>query len=232
MQLPLTMKHMGGQKVQKSSPRSGLIPVSSHAMMCVLTGAVEVRKELADRTELDLPATLLFDYPSPSELAAFILSMMPPPLASKPIPAAPSAAAPASFRISTAGLGIAGLSFVNDVQSDAAVRAHPVWWYMGASQRTAWATEVVRDVVVKILGKDLDASQPLMMAGLDSLGASQCAQHNPLQSIIRKAFLYALHSEAHAKVVFLARLNCKCNLLMHYDIHPEALQASRASPCC
>ena len=57
------------------------------------------------------------------------------------------------------------------METIAAEGIHPVWWYMPASQRVAWAADVVRVVVVRILGKDLDESQPLMMAGLDSLGA-------------------------------------------------------------
>ncbi|KAK9834736.1 hypothetical protein WJX74_008822 [Apatococcus lobatus] len=133
-------------------------------------GAVEVRKELADRTELDLPATLVFDYPSPSELAAFFLSLMPPP-ASTPIPATPLGPAPTASRNPAAVKRMSGTSAASSAEKVAAESANPLWRYMPAPQRISWAKDVVRDVVVKILAKDLDAAQPLMMAGLDSLGA-------------------------------------------------------------
>lgn len=40
-------------------------------------GAVELRKELASVTGLDLPTTLIFDYPSTESIADLILDMLP-----------------------------------------------------------------------------------------------------------------------------------------------------------
>ena len=131
-----------------------------------------MRRELADLTQLDLPATLLFDFPSSDELASHILATLPPP-AVRPAAAAhatptrslgqptrsqPTPAVPAAD-------GEAAASQMAENQP-----AHPVWWYMPAGQRTAWAAEIVRESVVKILGKNVDPGLPLMMAGLDSLG--------------------------------------------------------------
>ena len=48
----------------------------------------------------------------------------------------------------------------------------PVWYYMPASERATWAAELISNVVNKALGKEVARSQPLMMAGLDSLGTS------------------------------------------------------------
>lgn len=39
-------------------------------------GAVELRKELVSVTGLDLPTTLVFDYPTAEFIAALILSML------------------------------------------------------------------------------------------------------------------------------------------------------------
>lgn len=41
------------------------------------TGAVELRKELSIATSLDLPATLIFDYPSVAEMTAALVAMLP-----------------------------------------------------------------------------------------------------------------------------------------------------------
>ena len=43
----------------------------------VLSGAVELRKELIRVTALDLPATLIFDYPSIAEMTAALCNLAP-----------------------------------------------------------------------------------------------------------------------------------------------------------
>ena len=53
--------------------------VHNAAKFLVSTGAVELRKELARLTALDLPATLIFDYPSIAEMTAALLSLAPQP---------------------------------------------------------------------------------------------------------------------------------------------------------
>ena len=40
-------------------------------------GAVELRKELSTLTALELPATLVFDYPSVAEMTAALAAMLP-----------------------------------------------------------------------------------------------------------------------------------------------------------
>ena len=128
-----------------------------------------MHKEISELTELDLPATLLFDYPSTSELISFILSTLPPP-ATRPAVASQATAATAISpptmaaitEVSRLGMGVL----------PANEPARPVWWYMLEPQRAAWALDLVKSIVEKVLGKELDASQPLMMAGLDSLGVS------------------------------------------------------------
>ncbi len=138
----------------------------------MLAGAVEVRKELADLTELDLPATLLFDYPSPDELAAYILETLPQPV-SRPAPTRkPNPIPSPTFGQPTLGQPTLGQPTRAQVsaESAAAEPERPVWWYMPQGERIGWAAEVVRQAVVTVLDKDLDTAQPLMMAGLDSLG--------------------------------------------------------------
>lgn len=43
-------------------------------------GAVELRRELANISGQDLPATLVFDYPTIDSMAEFITSQLPPPI--------------------------------------------------------------------------------------------------------------------------------------------------------
>lgn len=47
-------------------------------------GAVELRKELSRISTLDLPATLVFDYPSTEELVAALVTMLPEPKQAQP----------------------------------------------------------------------------------------------------------------------------------------------------
>lgn len=180
---------------------------------------MELRKEIADRTELDLPATLLFDYPSPSELAAFIVSSMPPP-ALRPIPDTPLSPAPASSQHLAATAGASGSSQAANEENGG---TPPVWWYMPASQRVAWAADVVKHVVVRILGKDLDDSQPLMMAGLDSLGASEvsgsllfptgCIQYSFMHIQLQDT-QYAVHSQSYLQAPGVS-FNSSMQLAVH-----------------
>lgn len=187
-----------------------------------IAGAVELRKEIADRTELDLPATLLFDYPSPSELAAFIVSSMPPP-ALRTIPDTPLSPAPTSSQHLAATAGASGSSQAANEENVAAGGTHPVWWYMPASQRVAWAADVVKDVVVRILGKDLENSQPLMMAGLDSLGVSGLSGsllfptgciHYSLMHIQLQDTQYAFHSQSYLQAPVVS-FNSSMQLAVH-----------------
>lgn len=47
------------------------------SMICCVSGAVELQKELALTTNLELPSTLVFDYPTIAEMNTFILASMP-----------------------------------------------------------------------------------------------------------------------------------------------------------
>ena len=48
--------------------------------------------------------------------------------------------------------------------------AQAAWHYMPAIGRATWVAELINTVVTKALGKEVAGSQPLMVAGLDSLG--------------------------------------------------------------
>jgi hypothetical protein len=60
-----------------------------------VTGAVELQKEVAQQTGLDLPPTFVFDYPSILEMCGFVLASMPPEVAA--VPSQPVAVATGTF---------------------------------------------------------------------------------------------------------------------------------------
>ena len=70
--------------------------VNHPVTMCISwTGAVELRKDLSILTSLDLPATLIFDYPSIAEMTSALNAMLPtatpaPTAAAKPASKAPA----------------------------------------------------------------------------------------------------------------------------------------------
>lgn len=59
--------------------------------LCLTAGTVEVKRDLEQATGLELPPTLVFDYPSMTELAGFLLQQLPP-TASMPVPVVSEAA--------------------------------------------------------------------------------------------------------------------------------------------
>ena len=74
------------------SPISSSAPLMSSGLDSL--GAVELRRELATISSLDLPATLVFDYPTIDSLADFIVSELPTPAAAAARPAAAMPLAP------------------------------------------------------------------------------------------------------------------------------------------
>ncbi|CAL8465609.1 g5145 [Coccomyxa elongata] len=120
-------------------------------------GAVELRMELSHITTLDLPATLVFDYPSTGELTAALAAMLPEP----PLPE--QARAPAAKSGRKAGVAESA------AESGAAERVRQIkaWRPPQRDDITAQVLAAVRTV----MGADVSMEASLMSAGLDSLGA-------------------------------------------------------------
>lgn len=127
-------------------PLCGHQPATNHLLPS--TGAVQLRNELSSSFGVELPPTVTFDYPTPAALARFIAGQAAgSPLHTVPAPEAlaPSAASPPT-----------------------APEASPA--AQAAAPSTADVTTAVASIVATVLGAEVALDEPLMAAGLDSLG--------------------------------------------------------------
>ena len=118
-------------------------------------GAVELRNSLAKSAGMELPGTLVFDYPSAGALAGFLETQMASPAdvededddSFEVEPRAPRRSRRLQKRSIRPGAGMAV-----------------------SGQTTAIRSQVL-DIVSAVLGATVGSDEPLMDAGLDSLGA-------------------------------------------------------------
>ena len=142
-------------------------------------GAVELRDTLATQFAMDIPATLVFDHPSTAAIAAFLSSRMS--MAHPSIPSRPAAAA-----------------------STAAGR--PVGTPHSATPGKDDVMSIILETLQELVGLQVQPMQPLMDAGLDSLGTVE------LRSSLSSRFSLDLpatvifnHPSADALAMFIAK---------------------------
>ncbi|KAL4457258.1 hypothetical protein ABPG75_012123 [Micractinium tetrahymenae] len=127
-------------------------------------GSLELRNAVAAQFGVELPATVTFDYPTPASLAAYVHSQLLP--ASKAAAATPEALAPVGqggWEASTPQGGRRGK-----------LRPRADSSRLASSGGQSWAAAVLQkltEMAAGVLGSPPPAEQPLMEAGLDSLGA-------------------------------------------------------------
>lgn len=113
-------------------------------------GAVELRDTLASQFAIDVPATLVFDHPNAAGIAAFLSSRMS--LTQPPISTWPTAVPTPSAAGKSAGDITAHLATQPGPDKDEVVG-------------------IILGMLQELVGSQPQPSQPLMDAGLDSLGA-------------------------------------------------------------
>ncbi len=114
-------------------------------------GAVELRTSLANTFGLDLPATITFDYPTTTALAGYISSQTPPPSV-------------------THSDGQVGAHFAGVYPQGGADAAIDISAYEASISKDEVQRQL-QQTVMGMLGSAIGLEQPLMEAGVDSLGA-------------------------------------------------------------
>ena len=170
------------------------------------TGAVELRNALTAKFGLELPPTLIFDYPSVSALAAFVAAQLP---AAAAAAAAAAATAPLAGRQDAGQSSSEGEGDGGEEEEEEERRAHrhgrlrahergaasqrqqqrrrqqrgprPAGKGEGGADPAALQASIQHQlvgVVAGVLGAEVAPSQPLMEAGLDSLGEAPATPHH------------------------------------------------------
>jgi acyl carrier protein len=169
------------QVLQLAASVTGSSMQSSDAFMSAgldSLGAVELRNALAARFAVELSATVTFDYPTPAALAAYVHSQLPQPVAAKESSSAVPGWSLAPGQGGSRRRGAAGR----------VTRATA-----GSKQQKAAAILAqLTDVAAGVLGAAVPPNQPLMEAGLDSLGAVE----------LRNAVAAAFNLQLPATVTF------------------------------
>ena len=150
-------------------------------------GAVDLRNALSTRFSVELPSTVTFDYPTLPALAAFIAGQLPTQTAAgadagesedlASLPAAAAAADSAAIRCAVLLMRQTTSCMFHRVNMMTPVKSsmQSNWDWGAGTVQTVIASchcrEQVASTVASILGASVSPDQPLMEAGLDSLGA-------------------------------------------------------------
>lgn len=163
-----------------------LHPLPSHAAVltctlahgAALAGVVQLRNELSSSFGVELPPTVTFDYPTPAALARFMAQH-------GQGAGVPSAAAAPTAPLAEPAAAAQGPGAAPEAAPAARLSAEDV----AASVAT---------IVATVLGTEVAADEPLMAAGLDSLGQSPSLAFTGCACCHLHLLLLSVASAAHA----------------------------------
>ena len=128
--------------------------------------SVELKNSLEARLGTELPSTLVFDYPTMAALAGFLAAKI-----RQPGDAAAASASGSDSEGSTADLASAEVHH-SSASRRCRRRPHKMVAAADTESHRALMLQQVQEAVAAVLGSaDIDAQQPLMEAGLDSLSS-------------------------------------------------------------
>ena len=131
--------------------------LSAHRSLAAV--AVQLRNELTSSFGVELPPTVTFDYPTPAALAQFIAQQ-----------AAPGSAPAAAAQMDVELAGQDALPAAEE-RPDRSSRPAPAATAVVGGPSMQEVVAEVASIVGTVLGGDIGTDEPLMAAGLDSLGA-------------------------------------------------------------
>ena len=115
---------------------------------------------MATRFGVDLPATVTFDHPTPAALAAFVHSVLP----------APVTEVETASELAGVSADLHAVPSARGRRLRRQAAAHPSQGTSTQHQALETIMEQLQSVVAGVLGATVPPEQPLMEAGLDSLG--------------------------------------------------------------
>ncbi len=160
--------------------------------------AVELKNGLEARLGLELPSTLVFDYPTINALARFLSGRLAAVSAASNDVAGGTAADEAGYEGEEAegGAGVAAARYAAPrrrhgsgparvrVAVGAVATLSSGTAAVGPAQQREYVLSQVQASVVAVLGSTVEDDQPLMAAGLDSLGSGACLRRGRFQLLL------------------------------------------------
>ena len=147
--------------------------------------ALEMRNNIQTRFDIEIPATIIHDYPSVQALADYIEDLL---LVTQPTTSYNAFPEPSTKHVRMTCKQNSRINVSSHCQTCyLLLRIHATEWHLGLQRLERGSSDVkrkLREIANVILGMDVPPQQPLMEAGLDSLAATE--MHNAISTSFRE----------------------------------------------